>query len=168
MKTTAAAISRALRDRSETAREMALRELKMLQKDLSTLEKILAGQRKAGDFALFDVVHGAFEIFRNASVALENETLLSEIEKETVLSQARDFLDRHGATLLTKPAGWHWISPKGEMRFLGKAAEIEKAAETLRGLMPGGRRGKAKAARQGADEAPAVVTPADVAADGGE
>jgi hypothetical protein len=146
MKTTAAAVARTLRDKSDQARELALRELKMVQKDLATLEKILTGSRKAGDFALFDVVHGAFEIFRNASVALEHETLLADIEKETAVSQARDFLEKHGATLLTKPAGWHWISPKGEMRLLAKGTETEKAADALRAFLPGGRRGKAKAA----------------------
>jgi hypothetical protein len=30
------------------------------------------------------------------------------------------------------------------MRFLGKAAEAEKSAEVLRGLMPGGRKAKAR------------------------
>jgi len=153
MKTTAAAIARTLRDKSDQARELALRELKMVQKDLATLEKILTGSRKAGDFALFDVVHGAFEIFRNASVALEHETLLIEIEKETAVSQAREFLEKHGAALLTKPAGWHWISPKGEMCLLAKAAETEKAADALRAFLPGGRRGKAKTAQAAQAEA---------------
>ncbi|MDQ7832179.1 MAG: hypothetical protein RDU30_10625 [Desulfovibrionaceae bacterium] len=159
MKTTAAAVAKTLRDRSGQARELALRELKLLQKDLSTLEKILTGNRKAGDFALFDVVHGAFEIFRNASVALEHESLLAGIEKETVVSQALEFLEKHGATLLTKPAGWHWISPKGEMRLLAAATEIEKAADTLRTFLPGGRRSKTKAAQT-------AGTPADIPADG--
>jgi hypothetical protein len=169
MKTTATAVARTLRDKSETARELALRELKMLQKDLATLEKILTGQRKAGDFALFDVVHGAFEIFRNASMVLENEGLLADIEKETAASQAREYLDRHGATLLTKPAGWHWISPKGEMRLLGRPLEAEKAAEALRALLPGTRRGKGKAAATAAgDDAPAAATTAELAAGGGD
>lgn len=171
MKTTASAVARTLRDKGQTARETALRELAMLQKDLAALEKILTGQRKAANFDLFDVVHGAFEIFRNAAVVLENEAILAGIEKETALGEAREFLERHGATLLTKPAGWHWISPKGEMRFLAKAAEIEKAAEALRAHVPGGKRGKARAAHSpaqpdgpdGADGA----GPADQAATGG-
>ena len=167
MMTTAAAVAKTLRDKSEQARELALRELKMLQKDLATLEKILTGSRKTGDFALFDVVHGAFEIFRNASVALDHETLLAGIEKETAAVQAREFLEKHGATLLTKPAGWHWISPKGEMRLLGKATETEKAADALRTLLPGGRRGKSKAAAP-AEEIQPAGTPADISADGGE
>ncbi len=167
MKTTASAVAKTLRDRSGQARELALRELKLLQKDLSTLEKILTGNRKAGDFALFDVVHGAFEIFRNASAALEHESLLAGIEKETVVSQALEFLEKHGATLLTKPAGWHWISPKGEMRLLAAATEIEKAADTLRTFLPGGRRSKTKAA-QAANDAQAPGTPRGIPADGAD
>ncbi|WP_176631400.1 hypothetical protein [Desulfolutivibrio sulfoxidireducens] len=146
MKTTVAVVAKTLREKNATAREIALRELKILQKDLGLLEKILTGGRKAGDFSLFDVVHGAFEIFRNASVVLDNELLLADLEKETVKTASLEFLERHGATLLTKPAGWHWISPKGEMRFLGKGTETEKAAEALRQLVPGGRRAKTRPA----------------------
>ncbi len=154
MKTSAATVAKTLRDKSAIAREIALRELKILQKDLGLLERILSGSRKAGEFSLFDVVHGAFEIFRTASVVLENEALLADLEKETAKGAALEFLEKRGATLLTKPAGWHWISPRGEMRFLGKAAETEKAAEALRALLPGGRRAKSRPADTALPEVP--------------
>lgn len=136
------AIFKAMKEKGDVSRELALRELKALSKDLAGLEQILTGKKKKGNFSLFDVVHGAFEIFRNASVVFETEVLAEEMEKSMGDALSEEFLEKHGASLLKKPAGWHWISPQGEMHFLGKADEMDKAAEKLAALVPGAKRGK--------------------------
>lgn len=138
------ALVKTVRERAESGREAALREIAMLRKDIGELEKILTGKRKKDGFSLFDVVHGAFEIFRNASTALDAEQLLLGIEEATKTATAEQYLLGHGASLWTKPAGWHWISPKGELYALGKAEDIEKAAAKLADLLPGKKRKPAK------------------------
>ncbi len=99
------------------------------------------------------MVHGAFEIFRNASTVFEAETLSGDMEKAMGDALAGEYLEKHGAKLLKKPAGWHWISSKGEMHFLAKTAEIEAAAEKLKTLLPGGRRKKAAPKKAAGDAA---------------
>ena len=49
------------------------------------------------------------------------------------------------------------------MRFLGKAAETEKAAEALRALLPGGRRAKSRPAETALPESPDISEPAGAA-----
>ncbi len=156
---TTAAVGKTLEDRRDAAREAALKELKALRADLATLEAILSGRRKKGDFSLFDVAHGAFEIFRLAEASFEAEALLTECSRELESAKALEFLERHGATELVRPAGWHWISPKGEMHFLGKADETDKAAAKLADILQSGRRakprGKAADAQPAGEAAPA-------------
>ena len=139
-----AAVGKTLEERREAARDAALRELKALRGDLAVLEAVLSGRRKKGDFSLFDVAHGAFEIFRNAEAVFEADALLASVAVELEAVKALEFLEKHGATELVKPAGWHWISPRGEMHFLGKSEDAGKAAEKLAALLPGGKRGKRK------------------------
>ena len=139
---TAAAVGKTLEDRREQARDAALKELKALRNDLNTLEAVLSGRRKKADFSPFDVVHGAFEIFRHAASVFEAEDLLAACARELEAAKALEYLQRHGANELVKPAGWHWISPRGEMHFLGKAEEIDKAAEKLAALLQSGKRPK--------------------------
>lgn len=139
---TTAAIGKALEERRDAARDSALKELKALRADLVTLEAILSGRRKKGDFSLFDVAHGAFDIFRYAAAAFDAEDLLGTCARELEAAKAVEFLEKHGATELVKPAGWHWISPRGEMHFLGKADDADKAAAKLDGLLQSGRKGK--------------------------
>lgn len=137
-----AAVGKALEERREAAREAALKELKALRADLTVLEAVLSGKRKKGDFSLFDVAHGAFEIFRNAEAVFETDRLLASLAVELEAVRALEYLEKHGATELVKPAGWHWISPRGEMHCLGKAEEPGKAAEKLATLLSDGKRGK--------------------------
>ena len=162
---TAAAVGKTLEDRREQARDAALKELKALRNDLNTLEAVLSGRRKKADFSPFDVVHGAFEIFRHAASVFEAEDLLAACARELEAAKALEYLQRHGANELVKPAGWHWISPRGEMHCLGKADETEKAAEKLAALLQAGRRPKrrdktAEANGDGGDIGDAPVDPA--------
>lgn len=150
---TTAAVGKTLEERRDLARDAALKELKALRGDLAVLEAVLTGRRKKGDFSLFDVIHGAFEIFRNASASFETEELLATCARELESAKALEYLQRHGASELVKPAGWHWISPRGEMHYLGKGEETEKAAEKLASLLQGGRRAKKREKPADSDEA---------------
>jgi hypothetical protein len=148
---------KAIRERNDEARATALEEIRELRKDLNLLERILTGKQKPGDYSPFDLAHSAFELFRAASFILDNEALAAGMEEETARARAEDTLHRAGAALLTRPAGWHWISPAGEMHFLGKPGEVEKAAEKLAGLIEPQRK---KAAAAKAPDAPAADAPA--------
>lgn len=153
-----AAVGKTLEMRRDGAREAAIKELRALRADLATLEAILAGRRKKGDFSLFDVIHGAFEIFRNAATAFDAEEMLVSLAGEIETVTALEFLEKHGATELVKPAGWHWISPRGEMHFLAKPEEAGQAAAKLATLLRGGKRSKRPvkaAAAETADSQPA-------------
>lgn len=154
---TAAAVGKTLEDRRDQARDAALKELKALRNDLNTLEAVLTGRRRKADFSPFDVVHGAFEIFRHAASVFDAEDMLATCARELDAAKALEYLQRHGANELVKPAGWHWISPRGEMHYLGKAEEIDKAAEKLAGLLQLGKRPKRrdKPAEADAGDAPA-------------
>jgi hypothetical protein len=158
---TAAAVGKTLEDRREQAREAALKELKALRNDLNTLEAVLTGRRKKSDFSPFDVVHGAFEIFRHAASVFDAEDMLATCARELEAAKALEYLQRHGANELVKPAGWHWISPRGEMHFLGKADDTDKAAEKLAGLIQSGKRPRR---RDKQAEAEAGDTPAEATA----
>jgi len=148
---------KAVRERNDQARETALEEMRELRKDLNLLERILTGKQKPGDYSPFDLVHSAFELFRAACFILDNDSLAAGMEDETRRAQAQDVLDRAGAKLLTRPAGWHWISPAGEMHFLAKPGEVEKAAEKLAPLIEPQRKkpAPAKAPAAAAQPAPA-------------
>lgn len=134
------AVGKSLEERRDAAREAALKELKALRADCAALEAVLTGRRKASEISLFDLTHGALEIFRYAAAAFEAEALLATCSQEIEEVKALEFLERHGATELVKPAGWHWISPKGEMHCLAKADEPGKAAARLVELLQGTRR----------------------------
>ena len=82
-----------------------------------------------------DIVHGAFETFHHLCVLLENQKLSELMEQDLGEAKAHEFLERHGAALLKKPRGWHWISPDGEMHLLGKPEEPDKAAAKLESLL---------------------------------
>lgn len=156
---------KAIRERNDQARQTALEEIHELRKDLNLLERILTGKQKPGDYSPFDLAHSAFELFRAASFILDNEALAAGMEEEISRARAEDALARAGASLLTRPSGWHWISPAGEMHFLGKPGETEKAAEKLAALIEPQRKKAAPAkppaapAAQAADDAPAKADP---------
>lgn len=160
---TAAAVGKILEERRDAARDTALKELRALRSDLATLEAVLTGRRGKNDLSLFDVIHGAQEIFRQAAIVFDADALLAECAREIEEVKALEFLEKHGATELVKPAGWHWISPKGEMHCLGKVDEPDKAAAKLADLLRGGRtsrrREKTGAAEPGG--APAVEVAAE-------
>lgn len=138
-------VSKVIEHRGQSARTMALEELKELRKDLTALEKIMSGKRKVGDFALLDVVHSAMELYRTAAAALECDDLMATLEDECGAQLAASQLQELGATLLKKPAGWHWISPKGEMHMLGEKGDEIKALAKLERLKSPRRRKPAKA-----------------------
>lgn len=120
----------------EDARALAKDEIQALKKDLTTLERILSGRKKDDEFPLIDIAHSAFEVFRTSSVVLENERLLKEMQDSVDEALAVDFLTSNGATLLTEPEGWHYISPKGVMRFLGAPDETISAATKIKRYLP--------------------------------
>ena len=137
-------IVKVLEEKNDHARQIALQEIRDLKADLVEVEKVLSGRKKAGQFALMDIVHGAFEVYRNAAVIFENETLMADLETALEEGRHRDYLEGKGAKLLVKPDGWHWFSPKGEMVFLGSAEETAKAAQKLKTkLSRGGKKKKA-------------------------
>ncbi|MDK2955309.1 MAG: hypothetical protein PWQ57_805 [Desulfovibrionales bacterium] len=161
----AAAVFKAINDKSEEAREAALFEVKNLKKDLSTLERILSGAQKKMSVSPFDIVHSAFETFHHLCVLLENQKLAELMEQDLGEAKAHAFLESHGATLLKKPRGWHWISPDGEMHLLGKAEEPDKAAaklETLVSKLAKPRRGgKAKSQKSNTSAQNGAAPPAE-------
>ncbi len=137
--------AKVLQERMEQSRQVALHEVRELRKALGDLEQFLTGKRKRPGPDLFDVVHSAFEIFRNSSALADYGKLLEDLGSEVDRSQALALLEAKGARLLTRPAGWHWINPKGEMHFLAKKDEPEKALAALSRLQSGGRQRKGKA-----------------------
>lgn len=132
----AAPLFKAMLEATETARAVAREEIAALKKDLAALDRILAGRGKAEDFAPIDIAHGAFEVFRTASVVLENERLMGDMGRAVDESLATGFLAENGATLLREPEGWHWISPKGVMRHLGPGDDPVAAAAKLKRHLP--------------------------------
>ncbi|HKK33271.1 MAG TPA: hypothetical protein VJ934_06860 [Desulfomicrobiaceae bacterium] len=153
-------IVKVLEEKNDHAREMALQEIKALKADLTEVEKVLSGRKKSAQIALMDIVHGAFEVYRNAAVIFENESLMADMEVALEEGRFREYLEGKGAKLLTKPDGWHWFSPKGEMVFLGPAEETAKAAQKLKTRLsrggkkkPAPRTEKAEPAKEANEEA---------------
>ncbi|WP_415716443.1 hypothetical protein [Maridesulfovibrio sp.] len=134
-KQTAAAVTNAIDDKSEEARKDALFELRSMKKDLAQLEKELSSKKCVIEDPAFDLVHSAFEIFRHTQVMAENHKLTVQIDESLEKASFKDFLDSKGARILKKPEGWHWISPQGEMHYLGEAGETQAAAEKLESLL---------------------------------
>ncbi len=151
----AAPVAKVLRERMEQSRQVALHEIREMRKALMDLEQFLNGKRKRPGADLFDLVHGAFELFRTSSALADYGKLLEEMGSEVDRSQTLALLEAKGARLLTRPAGWHWISPKGEMHFLAKKDEPEKALEALVKLQAGGKARKPKMAASSQDDAAA-------------
>lgn len=134
-KQTAAAVTNAISDKSEEARKDALFELRSMKKDLAQLEKELSSKKCVIEDPAFDLVHSAFEIFRHTQVMAENNKLIVQIDDSLEKASFKDYLDSKGARILKKPEGWHWISPQGEMHYLGEAGETQAAAEKLESLI---------------------------------
>jgi hypothetical protein len=134
-KLTAAAVTNAIQEKSEEARKSALFEVKSLKKDLLNLEKVLSSKKCILEDPAFDIVHGAFEVFRHTEVICQNVKLQEQIDNSLEKASFKDFLDSKGARLLKKPEGWHWISPSGEMHYLGAPNDAQTAAETLESLL---------------------------------
>ena len=111
-------LSKSLREQGDMARDMAMAELKDLKKDLQELEKTLTAKKAPDQGLLMDISHGAFELFRTASIVLETENLQNLLLGAAEEGRDLEYLEKKGAMLLTKPEGWHWFSPKGEMLFL--------------------------------------------------
>lgn len=124
-------LSKSLREQGDMARDMAMAELKDLKKDLLELEKALTARKAPDQGLLMDISHGAFELFRTASVVLETDNLQHLLQSAAEEGKDLEYLEKKGAMLLTKPEGWHWFSPKGEMLFLAAAGETRQAAQKL-------------------------------------
>lgn len=124
-------LAKTIKEQGDVARDMAIAELKDLKKDLLELEKALTTKKTPDQGLLMDISHGAFELFRTASIVLETDNL--QIQLQAAVEEGRDleYLERKGAMLLTKPEGWHWFSPKGEMLFLAAPGETHLAAQRL-------------------------------------
>lgn len=134
-KQTAAAVTNAINDKSDEARKDALFEIRSLKKDLAQLEKELSSKKSVIEDPAFDLVHSAFEIFRHTQVMAENRKLTVQIDESLEKATFKDYLDAKGARVLKKPEGWHWISPQGEMHYLGESGETQAAAEKLESLI---------------------------------
>ncbi|WP_421902781.1 hypothetical protein [Maridesulfovibrio sp.] len=134
-KQTAAAVTNAINDKSEDARKDALFEIRSLKKDLAQLEKELSSKKCVIEDPAFDLVHSAFEIFRHTQVMAENRKLTVQIDESLEKASFKDYLDSKGARVLKKPEGWHWISPQGEMHYLGESGDTQAAAEKLESLI---------------------------------
>ena len=80
---------------------------------------------------LMDISHGAFELFRTASIVLETDNLQVQLQQAAESGKDLEYLEKKGAILLTKPEGWHWFTPKGEMLFLAAPGETRLAAQKL-------------------------------------
>ncbi|HAS87745.1 MAG TPA: hypothetical protein DCS48_00310 [Desulfovibrio sp.] len=152
-KQTAAAVTNAINDKSEDARKDALYEIRSLKKDLAQLEKELSSKKCVIEDPAFDLVHSAFEIFRHTQVMAENRKLTVQIDESLEKASYKDYLDSKGARILKKPEGWHWISPQGEMHYLGEGADTQAAAEKLESLITKRKKPAAKKA------APKKATP---------
>lgn len=124
-------LAKTIKEQGDMARDMAIAELKDLKKDLLELEKALSTKKTPDQGLLMDISHGAFELFRTASIVLETDNL--QVLLQGAVEEGRDleYLERKGAILLTKPEGWHWFSPKGEMLFLAPAGDTHLAAQKL-------------------------------------
>ncbi|TIH12714.1 hypothetical protein D0S45_17235 [Marinifilum sp. JC120] len=134
-KQTAATVTNAINDKSEDARKDALFEIRSLKKDLAQLEKELSSKKCEIEDPAFDLVHSAFEIFRHTQVMAENRKLTVQIDESLEKASFKDYLDAKGARVLKKPEGWHWISPQGEMHYLGESGDAQAAAEKLESLI---------------------------------
>lgn len=146
-----------LTEKKDEARESALYELKELKADLLNLEKIISGRKKQEDVSILDIINSAFELYRHSQVFFENKKLIQTIENDMAEALATDQLIGNGAQLLKKPAGWHWISPKGEMFHLGESTDPVAAAKKLDTLLKR-RKKKAKAKDQPEEEVPSNPT----------
>ncbi|NCD24025.1 MAG: hypothetical protein EOL86_00325 [Deltaproteobacteria bacterium] len=126
-----AQLVKTLGEQGDQARDMAVAELKDLKKDLAELEKALAAKKTPDQGLLMDICHGAFELFRTASIVLETDTLQGQLHGALEVGRDLEYLEKKGAMLLTKPEGWHWFTPKGEMIFLAAPSETRVAVQKL-------------------------------------
>ncbi|WP_031482202.1 hypothetical protein [Maridesulfovibrio frigidus] len=160
-KQTAAVVVNAIESKSETARNEALFEIRSLKKDLAKLEKELSSKKCVVEDPAFDLVHSAFEIFRHTQVMSENKKLTEQIDQSLEKSSFKDFLDSKGARILKKPEGWHWISPAGEMHFLGAGSDAQGAAKKLESIVS--KRSRPAAKKAAVKKAPIKADPVEEA-----
>lgn len=160
-KQTAAAVTNAINDKSEDARKDALFEIRSMKKDLAQLEKELSSKKCVIEDPAFDLVHSAFEIFRHTQVMAENRKLTVQIDESLEKASYKDYLDSKGARILKKPEGWHWISPQGEMHYLGGGADTQAAAEKLESLITKRKKPAAKKAAPKKETPKEAGTPKD-------
>lgn len=135
-------LNKAIKGQGDQARDMAIAELKDLKKDLLTLEKALARKKSPDQALLMDIAHGAFELFRTASIVLEADNLQERMSEAVERTKDLTYLEGKGAIKLNDPQGWHWFSPKGEMIFLADNDQTHAAATKLRSRLT--RRPRAK------------------------
>ena len=87
-------LAKTLKEQSDMARDMAVAELKDLKKDLAELEKALGSKKTPDQGLLMDISHGAFELFRTASIVLQADTLAEQLvrEKTVRIDRAEEIL----------------------------------------------------------------------------
>ncbi|CCO24077.1 hypothetical protein [Maridesulfovibrio hydrothermalis] len=158
-KQTAATVTNAIDAKSEEARKDALFEIRSMKKDLVQLEKELSSKKCEVKDPAFDLVHSAFEIFRHTQVMAENRKLNEQIDISLEKASFKDYLDSKGARVLKKPEGWHWISPAGEMHFLGESSETQAAAEKLESIISNKRKKPAAKKTTASKAAPKKAAP---------
>jgi hypothetical protein len=124
-------LAKTIKEQGDMARDMAIAELRDLKKDLLELEKALSTKKTPDQGLLMDISHGAFELFRTASIVLETDNLQIQLQAAVEEGKDLEYLEKKGAMLLTKPEGWHGFSPKGEMLFLAAPGETRLAAQKL-------------------------------------
>ncbi len=85
----------------------------------------------------------------------ENRKLNKQIDESLEKASFKDYLDAKGARILKKPEGWHWISPAGEMHYLGESSDTQAAAEKLESII------STKRKKPAVKKAPAAKKPAE-------
>lgn len=144
-------LAKAIKGQGDMARDMAIAELKDLKKDLAELEKNLVAKKNLNQGLLMDIAHGAFELFRTASIVLEADKLQELMHGAVEEGKDLEYLESKGAILLTNPEGWHWFSPKGEMVFLAPSGDAQQASEKLRNRLTRKPRPKSSTKKQDID-----------------
>lgn len=152
-------LTKTIKEQGDLAREMAMAELKDLKKDLQELEKALLSKKTPDQGQLMDITHGASELFRTASIVLQSDALLEQLQHAVEEGKDLEYLEKKGAMLLTKPEGWHWFSPKGEMLFLAPPNETRLAAQKLQDRLTKKPAGKTKTTPPPKPSAPTAPVP---------
>lgn len=135
------AVFKGLTSQAEKEREAALFEVQELKKDLTEIQRYLAGRKKHTSLVPEDFIRSAYDIAHHYRAMKERLAILNELEEEMQEAKAMEYLESRGAKLLQRPAGWHWTSSQ-DKRFLLHEHDACLAAKKLRALLSSGKRKK--------------------------